>query len=301
MSMPNFFFVGAAKSGTTTLHDVLAQHPDVFLCVPKEPCFFSDGWPHWVNTIDQYRALFKDTAGYRIVGEASTTYFDDPQVPQRIVDTIKQPIKILISLRNPVERAFSHWEHTTFHEGYEQRPFEDCVHAELHDELDLETLAQHPFYRPGFKQYVQSSLYAAKVKRYQQAFGRDNVYTLIFEQMLADPAQSFADLFSFLGIHETFEPTVNAVNRSRTARLRYLRDFLQNPPTFVHSVYNWLPPRGQQMIYSLARRVYWANQKSRSKSELSAVIRERLMAYYLPDIYALENVLQRDLQIWYDA
>src|SRR5882672_9220913 len=117
MKLPNFFIVGAPKAGTTSLYYYLSHHPEVFMSPVKEPNFFSydetvkQNLYHkekGVGKFEEYRQLFASSNGHhKAIGEASVSYLFYPSVPQRIHELVPKA-KIIISLRNPVERAYSH-------------------------------------------------------------------------------------------------------------------------------------------------------------------------------------------------
>src|SRR5262249_54680506 len=116
LSWPNFLIVGAANSGTTSLYTYLNQHPEVFLPALKEPHYFSQIHPAYeqrylrtyVRDERTYLGLFRKSTGYRAVGEASTSYLSEPEAPSRIY-SVAPKTKIIIILRDPVERAHSHY------------------------------------------------------------------------------------------------------------------------------------------------------------------------------------------------
>jgi hypothetical protein len=109
---PDFLIIGSAKSGTTTLYECLQRHPNIFLPALKEPQFFSKN-----SVFEQgaawYKALFAQAEDSQICGEASTTYTrwpHTPDVPRRIMNLLPNP-KFIYLMRNPVERAYSHYCH----------------------------------------------------------------------------------------------------------------------------------------------------------------------------------------------
>src|SRR5204862_1223537 len=108
MALPSFFVVGAAKSGTTSLHVYLDQHPDIFMSKPKEPFFFEaeyDRGPEYY-----YRRYFGGWNGQREVGESRHRNLYFPYIPARI-HSYNPNARIIAVLRNPAERAISHWWH----------------------------------------------------------------------------------------------------------------------------------------------------------------------------------------------
>jgi hypothetical protein len=300
MTLPNFFFVGASKSGTTSIFDALTQHPDIYMSAIKAPCYFSDDWPQWVSNLAQYEALFDDADQEAIIGEASDTYLNDPQTPARIQATIPHACRFLISLRNPVRRAFSQWEHLYYHEKHETLSFAEAIRTEEARTSDHETMRALPFYRPDLFKYYGQGLYAERIQRYYDAFGTDHVHVVIFEELIADPERELSAIYRFLDVDDTFQPDLQRKNSSRQSRFGGLHHFLQSPPQALVNLYEQLPPRVQQTIYRTARALYWANQTDREKERISPDLYATLMARYQPSIHELEQLLGRDLSIWYD-
>ena len=137
---PNFFIVGVPKGGTTSLHEYLNDVPGIFMSKIKEPYFFSpimipDKLPFRpVRDKKKYIALFKNAKDEKIIGESSTLYFFDPEAPNLIHKKIPHA-RILISLRDPIERLFSHYL-LTKKEGFAEKTFHEQIQKELRHEVD---------------------------------------------------------------------------------------------------------------------------------------------------------------------
>ena len=108
---PNFFIVGAAKAGTTSLYQYLKQIPGIYMSPVKEPHYFSrrvipdDHHYRPIRDKEKYLSLFKKVNNEKVVGEASPTYLRDPEAP-RLIHQVSPNARILISLRDPIERPF---------------------------------------------------------------------------------------------------------------------------------------------------------------------------------------------------
>jgi Sulfotransferase family len=194
---PNFFIVGAPKAGTTSLYAYLAQHPQVFMPAVKEPQFFaqiqpSDEFRHLVESIgdrSRYLRLYHKAGDFAAVGDASPSYLWHPEVPARIKRVVPEA-KIIIALRDPIERAHSHYL-AEFREGAEHLPF----HAALCSDL------RRPRKGPGISHmYVELGQYAAQVRRYVESFGADRVHVLLFDDLKRSAQRALAAIFQFLGL-----------------------------------------------------------------------------------------------------
>jgi len=195
MSMPNFFIVGFAKAGTTSLYAYLRQHPQVYMPALKEPHYFSlvgprFGRQHAVEVVSDsasYLALFEAASDFPAVGEASTSYLGLEDTAERIYDQIPHA-RIIILLRDPVERAYSHYL-MDVREGTQNLSFHDAVVRERED----------PGLGWGLWHRYTEPLYP-KVKRYLDVFGPEQVLILLTEDLKRDPRGTTGAVVGFLGL-----------------------------------------------------------------------------------------------------
>ena len=190
--LPDFIIIGAAKSGTTSLHDYLERHPQISLSASddpgvrnKEPCFF-DAEVNWSRGVAWYRALFAAARPDQICGEASTNYTRFPQVPdvpERIATTVPG-VRLIYLMRDPVERAYSHYVHRWTRELHPGEPF-----------------------REPFERFVErdpmcldGSDYELQIRRYWAHFPREALLLLRMDDLLADPAALLRRVTTFLGV-----------------------------------------------------------------------------------------------------
>jgi hypothetical protein len=195
---PNLFLIGAMKSGTTYLSDLLAAHPAVFMSTPKEPCYFVDprvlrkvwrhAWErgHW-RTLDRYLGLFAAAGDAPVIGEASVVYSYAPlfsRVPERIL-AFNPAARFIYIMRDPVERTISHYWHRVRWWG-ERRPMMAAIRSDPH--------------------YREVSDYARQLKLYLRHVARERIYTLTLEALLLDPAAQLGRLYRWLGVAPSFRP-----------------------------------------------------------------------------------------------
>lgn len=210
--LPDFLVVGAKRGGTTSLWNWLLAHPQMIPMFPaaqnlKSSHYFYmhfDKGPAW------YRGFFRTSLTRRrrllgprtVTGEASPYYLFDPRVPQRI-HQLMPDVKIIILLRDPVERAYSHYRERV-HEGVETLSFSDALTAES-DRLrgEEEHMREDPFYysRPhDWFSYASRGEYAAQVSRYLEIFPRENVHIVQSEDLYRNPQVVFNSTTDFLGL-----------------------------------------------------------------------------------------------------
>jgi hypothetical protein len=194
---PNFFLVGAAKAGTTSIYAYLSQHPRVFFPKVKEPHFFTQvrAAPEQrflieaVGKRSAYLRLYAGATGNSVIGDASPSYLWHPEVPKRIRTEVPKA-KIAIILRDPVERAYSHYL-MDYREGVQNRPFYEAL-------LDDMKRAEKGW---GISYlYYELGLYAEQVQRYLEAFGPEQVKVLMFDDLRHDPGAVLGELADFLGL-----------------------------------------------------------------------------------------------------
>ncbi|MBN1673868.1 MAG: sulfotransferase [Kiritimatiellae bacterium] len=296
MTLPNFLLVGAPKSGSTSLYEHLASHPDVYMCPIKEPCFFNDGMPEIARTVSEYEALFAGRRNERAVGEASTSYLADPAAAERIKKCLPEA-KIVALLRNPADRAYSTWTNMFYTLGFEKLSFEEALREEENRIRTLDLPADIPFYYGHFF-YFQIGLYARHLKRYLDLFGRARVSVHIFEEFVKAPAATCRALFSFLDVDDSFLPDFQKHNPAAVSRSSGLHRRLLRPSPVLMKAYNRLPMWVKLPVYKAFRALYWANLKPQPRPPVDAGIRAELLERYRSDIAELEELLGRDLSVW---
>lgn len=185
MREPNFFIIGAQKSGTTYLAKCLADHPDVFFSNPKEPLFFSRPGIDGAKYEDYLRTYFSDTGDQSWIGEGSTTYLQWPHALENIKAYVSGIPKIIVCMRQPTEKAVSFYIHNWRRGRY-------APGTRISDALDLE-IALSP---------VKTSLYAPGLRKWLDAYPREAFCFLKFDQLREDPRGFVCAASDFLGIPE---------------------------------------------------------------------------------------------------
>lgn len=173
--VPDFLYVGTSKAGSTWLFNVLARHPDVFLASNKGLYYFD---AHLERGEDWYLDHFRGSEDYLARGEVSHSYLSSPEVPERVA-ALNPGMRLLVCLREPVDRAFS-------------------------DYLDLRKNQQYDgSFEGALEQYprlLDRGRYATHLRRYLDVFPREQVLVQLFDDLKADP-QGYADaVFDFLGV-----------------------------------------------------------------------------------------------------
>jgi hypothetical protein len=274
MPLPNFLIIGAAKAGTTSLYYYLRQHPDIFMSAVKEPRYFwQEGLAEGRLEIfgrEAYERLFRDVTSQRAVGEATTHYLNSPTAPERIAADLPD-VKVIVSLRNPVERAYSSYL-GRLQGGSERRGLEEAMQAGSY--------------------YVESSRYHASLSRYFARFGRERIKVILFDDLVANPRAAVRDLFTFLGVDSTFEVDVAMPhNRAAVPRSLAANRVLLRTAEFIHRL---LPPAVRDTgITGRLQRLFL-----RRPEPLPADLRRRLLEELRDDIGKTAALIERPLAHW---
>jgi sulfotransferase family protein len=179
--LPNFIYIGPDKAGSSWLHDVLIEHPQVFMTPAKDLYFFDR---YFDKGVDWYAAHFERVGDQPIVGEVCQDYLFHPEAAGRIEQTLDSP-RFMVTLRDPVERAFSSYLYM-LKMGQHPGSFGDAVRS-----------------RP---ELLEHGRYGSGLDRFADRFGDDSVYVAVFDDLGADPQKFVSDLLGWLGI-DPFELT----------------------------------------------------------------------------------------------
>jgi len=196
----DFVIPGAQKSGTTALELYLSEHPEI--CVPrrvKELHFFDRDRNFTARPVDYapYHAFFDPRPGQRLLGEATPDYLYWPSAPERMA-SYNPALKLIVVLRNPVTRAFSHWNMQR-HVGRDPLPFFDALRAEA------ERMRTMPPQRAMRFAYIGRGMYAQQLQRLWRHFPRGQTIAFKSEELLERPGTVLARITEFLGI-ASFSP-----------------------------------------------------------------------------------------------
>lgn len=300
MKLPNFFLVGAAKAGTTAVHVYLYQHPEVYMSFLKEPKYLSitaNKFPHngpgdkkvddgIIKSREEYLNLFKDARDEKVIGESSADYlyFHDTVIP--LIKTISPRAKILIMLRNPVDRAYSAYRHMIMDER-EDLSFEKALGSE--DKRMRENYEFIWFYK-------DAGFYYEQVKHYIDSFGRENVMICLYDDFVVDSMAVMKDIYRFLDVEEGFTPDTDVkYNVGPTVRSESFEEFLVK---YEHPVKRVLRPVLLNTIgkrYTEALVNYFIRRNTLS---MKPKTRKILIELYRDDILKLEGLIDRDLSGW---
>jgi hypothetical protein len=294
MKLPNFFCLGAPKSGTTTLYDILIQHQEVFLPSFKEPHFF-DSDESWNKGVDWYQKTYFAKAKHSIIGDFTPTYLSHPFVPERIKKIIGDDVKFVIILRNPTDRAYSHYLHSC-RDQHEQLPFLEALKEEKQRLVDYQ---QHNNELAIMRfSYADQGRYATHLKRFFTFFDRKQFYITTFDDFVSDQEKITEQICDFLGLNKQDGMNYNLQsNQSSTARFVFLKKVLKKP-SLLKKVAKYIIPSFSYR-QRIRNRIQALNNQAIKKKPLTKT--ERIYCYtkfFKQEVEELEDLLSINLSHW---
>ena len=296
--LPNFLIVGAAKSGTSSLHNYLNQHPEVFMpsynsegMKVKEPRFLiKDLVKHRLHngvwTWEEYKSLFNDVIDEKAIGESTVLYlYYYKDAIKNIKEKLGNDVKIIIMLRNPADRAYSAFQHVS--RGFkEQNSFEKSLEMEDGRLERVENLTPMVMYK-------DMGLYHEMVKSYQENFS--NVHIVIYDDFRDDTENEMKKTYQFLGISDNED--IDYVTRHNVGGKRWKNDkmkhlFMKENP--IKSVIKRIIPR--RLRKGLRNNLVTAstNKVLLMKDQTRIMLND----FFREDVRKLSDLLNRDLTHW---
>ena len=278
-TLPTFIIIGAAKAGTTSLWRYLKNHPDVYMCSPKEPNFFAYHQP-WTLGVEWYGSLFERGAGAKAIGEASPAYSLYPMypwVPKRMHRIVPE-VRLVYSIRNPIDRMISLYRHR-IDVKQESKPID-------------EALSSDPL-------YLESSKYAMQIEQYLFYFDRSRLMVLSVDDLAARRQETLSTLFQFIGVdpsvfpgEATVEYNVGTEHRRAFGVLEKLRS------TKMHWLARRLVPTDSRLNEFLWRFVSVRSSTPIEAAQPSTETRRRLLDALRPDLENLRSYMGPGFDSW---
>ncbi|MFI5171741.1 MAG: sulfotransferase domain-containing protein [Chitinophagales bacterium] len=310
--LPTFIVVGANKGGTTSIYHYLKQHPEVFVSPVKEPHYFSgdidvnlfkrefaqnklqdvekfvqsdmkqEYHAAFIRDFELYKKLFQNVTDQKAIGELSTSYLFSTVAAEAIKKAIPD-CKIIICLRNPVERAYSHYRMNLWTGNSNEFDFYKAL---------LDDFNHNPKVWGNAHLYTEIGLYYEQVKRYIDIFGREQVKIIFTEDMKKNGQQVIKELYDFIGVDSSFVPDISKkYNEVFTPRYKNVTWFLNK--TGIRPLMKKLSPR---FIKNLFVKLFY-KQKG-EKNEIPQQAKEFLIGQFKEDVKKLSQLLNKDLSYW---
>lgn len=287
--------VGAPKCGTSAIHEYLTQHPEVFVPERKEPQFFGSDLssPYFIRNEDEYLALFDGAGEEKAVGEVSVWSLYS-RTAAREIKEFNSDAQIVVMLREPASMLYSlHSQYLrTGNEDIES--FKAALSAEEDRKRGLKipkgaTFAEGLFYRDVVR-------YSEQVERYLDAFGRDRVHVVLYDDLRDDPWGTYEQLLRFLGVSPNHRLSLRVVNSNSRMASSTLRNSLEHPPAPIRLITRALTSQSTRL--KIVGALDALNSRFASYIHANPLLMGRLRAEFAPEVKKLGQVLNRDLNHW---
>jgi hypothetical protein len=296
--LPTFLIIGPPKCASTTLHYYLGQHPDVYVPAVKETNFFTHDYYKGLNFYSKY---FSDASSAQAIGEATPSYFFLPFALDRIKKDLPNA-KLIVLLRNPIDRAFSHW--LMFKEsGVEKKSFREAI------DINIKQLSEFNFEgEEGAKLwddrrstindtekweriYLQPGLYAENIKQLYAKFDRTQIKIIFLEDLKNHFNETLESLFEFIGVDKHFHVT-DKEQKNFYFNKKYFR--------LIQSVIGFNAAKSISSILPENIKSVFKQKQHAVKAVPKITVEDRmfLQDFYRPDIKELESILNRDMSGW---
>ena len=297
-SLPNFLIVGAAKCGTSSLHNYLNQHPDVFMpsyneqgMKAKEPRFLikdlvKDRLHNGVWDLESYQALFNNVVNEKAIGESTVLYlYYYNEAIKNIKKYLGDDVKIIIMLRNPVDRAFSAYTHVS-RSLKEPLSFEEALEVEenrLENDITLTPMVM----------YKDMGLYHNMVSAYIENF--KNVHVVMHEDFLQNPKAVVKLTLAFLGILRSVELDTDSKYNvgGKSWRFSFLKQFFMKDNVIKKELRVIFPKTLRKRF-----RVFLEYFLKEKVKPIKPGTKKELISFFRSDVEKLEKLLNIDLKNW---
>ena len=296
--LPNFLIVGAAKCGTSSLHNYLNQHPDIFMPTftdeglkVKEPRFLikekvKERLPKGIWNYEDYKSLFDNVTNETAIGESTVLYlYYHNEAIKNIKKYLKEDVKIIIMLRNPIDRAYSAYSFAS-RTPQENQPFKEAlINARERFDKD-ETLSPMILYK-------ELGLYYKMVKAYMENF--KDVHVILYDDFVLQTDLEVSRAFDFLNIINTNEINTDKVINSggKKWNSRLMKDLLMGEGG-MKKILKFLLPK--KVRVNIKERL--TNSFTSKADKINDSIKKELLDYYQKDIQLLEKLITKDLSKW---
>jgi hypothetical protein len=293
-SLPDFFVIGAFMSGTTALHHLLGQHPEIFVPSLKEPSFFaymdvqSDCAvpPGSITTWGEYAALYRDCRPAWVAGDVSPAYMTIPRSADRI-RRHASGARLIAVLRNPIDRAYADYS------MYVQLGRETLDFMSALRQLDWRSDRGEPT-----GDYISSGRYGTQLWRYYELFPKEQIHVVLFEDFVGHQASALADIFAFLGVDSEFKP--GPIENANPTGLPPNR--LVSPDRFAARLYRHVhPSRDRSRLRRPRTLAAELIARSFARPPMSAEAREYLVTVLWDEIALTERLTGRSLSHWLES
>jgi hypothetical protein len=305
MKKPNLFIVGHPRSGTSSLHSYLSQHPDIFMTVIKEPNYFATDFRETSDrfhkkplyfpyrTEADYLRLYRKWSNEKIAGEATATNLCS-KVSAREIHRFNPRAKIIMLFREPVSFLYSYHSAAQFALGEHLKDFEEALLAENGRRKGRDLSKR--MINPSWLFYTEFIKYTEQIERFLAYFAWEQIKIILFDDFKKDTPGIHRDILSFLEVNPDFEPSFEIVNPNKQIRWPLLKKYTLDSPYFRKT----LRIMFSNEIYAGLKNFYKSKLvKYKPRPELNDDVRIKWMGFARPEVENLSRMLNIDLiSLW---
>lgn len=280
----NFYCIGAQKAGTTTLHDILKNHPNICLPNQKEAPFYQNDSQYSKGKDWYEKKYFSHYNNEKIVGSISPEFMYYPWIPERIKETYGSNIKFVVLLRNPIDRAVSHYNMSKGR-NIEKRDFLTAIKSEN------KTITRSFYHNKQFS-YINRGLYSVQIERYFKLFPKENFLFIKFEDFISDQQTIIKQICRFLEIDLLESTKFIKSNESIKYKIKFIPWLESRFPLTISLIKKSIPKSIRAKIAS----TYKTNNSAKYAPENSA--QNYLISLFKDDIKKLEKLTNLQLSNW---
>ena len=289
MNKPSFLVVGTQKAGTTSMYDILKNHPEIYIPDTKEIHFFDKNYEKGTAW---YFDQFPNPDKKRVIGEVTPNYMYDQNAPQRIYNDLGKNIKLIFIFRNPADRIFSNYK-MNVGRNHEQNSFKDAIYQ------DLEKMKNNEQY-PVVFHYVKRGFYDTQLKRFLELFERKNLLFLLFEEdTINNRKKTFEKIYRFLEVENANISVDVKVTPDIAWKSNRIDKILNTAHPINQLIKNFIPSKNLRM-----KMKYWLMHFNRKphgdKNELEEMRPFLIDEIYKESIINLEKLIDKDLSAWFN-
>ena len=295
---PDFFIVGAPKCGTSSMHQYLAQHPQIFMPTVKDVPFFGSDLEHTIpkaaTNQEEYLSWFASAPTGARVGDSATQYMQSVRAASEIAKW-RPDASIIVMLRDPVDLMFSLHSHNIWMTEENILDFESALAAEPDRRRGRRRIPESCNI-PATLWYRDVAALGDQLARYLEVFGRDRVHVILLDELRQDARTAVDHTLEFLGLSTDVELALEVINSRRAPRSLRIQAFLQQPPPTLERAFHAVTPSvlHERVLPFLNQ----FNETRRRGEQMNTDLRARLGAELRPQVDRLEELLGRDLSDW---
>jgi hypothetical protein len=294
LKIPNFFIIGAPKSGTTALSEYLREHPNIFMTTPKEPFYFDFDVKRARMSQKTYLELFStaDPNVHSAVGEASTGYLFSKVAVSEILK-FNPAAKFIVVLRNPVDLVQALHSQMVFQGTENLSDFGDAWEA-MDERLKGNKLPLFCLNKSGLI-YSEAGKLGEQMERVLKVTGNEKIKIILFEDFVSDTKRVYEDVLKHLEVESDNRKEFPIVNESQNLIIPFIQPFLSlgvKSSRVMRSVFGF--PKNSEMFIKLL----FLNSRKGKRKIIKDELRLKIINYYREDVVKLSKLINRDLNHW---